>query len=104
MYINQPLVDQRFGYPGPGVGGYGPGAGYGGYGYPGTGVGPYGGYGYPGPGYGPFPGYGYPGGYGAGPLGSPLGAGLLGLGLGFLGGELLEGPHRPPHHHHKRFY
>jgi hypothetical protein len=31
-----------------------------------------------------------------GPIG-PLGAGLLGFGLGFLGGELVDGPPRPPY-------
>ncbi|PWU68722.1 MULTISPECIES: hypothetical protein [Gracilibacillus] len=33
--------------------------------------------------------------FGPGPGFGPLGAGLLGFGLGFLGGELIDGPPRP---------
>ena len=60
--------------------------------------------GYPGPGYppagfGPPPPYGPSGGYGYGI--NPLGAGLIGLGLGFLGGQIVNTPFKGPH---KRYY
>ncbi|WP_175990789.1 hypothetical protein [Bacillus sp. Marseille-Q1617] len=60
---------------------YGPVGGQPGYGYwfPG----------YPPPVQGPGPGYGYGYGYGL----NPLGAGLIGLGLGFLGGQIVGGPY-----------
>ncbi len=53
--------------------------------------------GFPQQGYGPPP-YAQPGyGYGL----NPLGAGLIGLGLGFLGGQIVNGPFKGPY---KRYY
>ncbi|MCA0148120.1 hypothetical protein LCD52_04850 [Rossellomorea vietnamensis] len=54
--------------------------------------------GYPQAGFGPVP-YGPAGGYGYGI--NPIGAGLIGLGLGFLGGQLVNTPFKGPH---KRYY
>jgi hypothetical protein len=72
---------------------YGPYSGTPGYmpqGYPGSG--------FPPAGYGPPP-FGPTGGYGYGI--NPLGAGLIGLGLGFLGGQIVNTPFKGPH---KRYY
>ncbi|WP_315633682.1 hypothetical protein [Rossellomorea yichunensis] len=54
--------------------------------------------GFPQPGYGPPP-FGPAGGYGYGI--NPIGAGLIGLGLGFLGGQIVNTPFKGPH---KRYY
>ncbi|MFI8574153.1 hypothetical protein ACIGEL_00465 [Rossellomorea aquimaris] len=54
--------------------------------------------GFPQPGYGPPP-FGPAGGYGYGI--NPIGAGLIGLGLGFLGGQIVNSPFKGPH---KRYY
>ena len=54
--------------------------------------------GFPQSGYGPPP-YGPGGGYGYGL--NPIGAGLIGLGLGFLGGQIVNTPFKGPH---KRYY
>jgi hypothetical protein len=88
---NMQAVPGYGGFPGGGFDqGYGPG--YGGYG---PGYGNLGGYGGFGPSYGNFGGYGpgYGGGFGLNPA---IGAGLLGLGLGYLGGEIVD--------HDKRYY
>ncbi|MFC7783860.1 hypothetical protein ACFQWC_05080 [Rossellomorea sp. GCM10028870] len=73
-----------------GFGGYAPYSGYGPQGYPPPG--------FPQQGFGPspyVPGSGY--GYGI----NPIGAGLIGLGLGFLGGQIVNSPFKGPH---KRYY
>jgi hypothetical protein len=85
------------GYPGQvtGFGGYAPYSspqGYGPQGYPPPPPG------FPQQGFGPppyVPGSGY--GYGI----NPIGAGLIGLGLGFLGGQIVNTPFKGPH---KRYY